>query len=210
MPSDHINRKTAETILKAFDFAKYIGKPLNQYAVLRLPDVTLEEAEMSFRKVRHKCRVWLQRRQTQADMPIDRPLYVYSFENPENGGLHVNWVVHIPEGLQKEFRAKLFTWVKKAQGRAIEESDIHVQDVNPFEDKTLAKYILKGVDPAYIEYLHLQRVAKPQGPIAGRRAGASVAINKAARDRVNFVPRHHRHTWQHSPWAQRYRQAAAQ
>lgn len=210
MPSDHINRKTAETILKAFDFAKYIGRPLNQYAVIRLPEASLEEAEVIFRKIRHKCRVWLQRRQEQANMTVDSPLYVYSFENPEDGGLHVNWVVHIPGGLQREFCAKLLDWIKKAQQKAPEGKDVHVQDVNPFEDKTLAKYILKGIDPAYIEYLHLQRVAVPQGPIAGRRAGASVAINRAARNKAGFVPRRHRNTWQHSPWAQRYRPIAAQ
>lgn len=210
VPSDHINRKTAETILKAFDFAKYIGRPLNQYAVIRLPDISLEDAELVFRKVRHKCRVWLQRKQILTNIQVDSPLYVYSFENPEDGGLHVNWVVHVPEGLQREFRIKLLDWLKKAQGRAVDGQAIHVQDVNPFEDKTLAKYILKGIDPAYIEYLHLQRVAEPQGPVAGRRAGASVAINRAARNKAGFIPRRHRNTWQHSTWAQRYRQVAAQ
>lgn len=203
MPSDYINRKSAENILKAFDYAKYIDKPLNQFVVCRMADAHFDQADALFRKIRLKCRSWLQRRQAKNGLPVESPVYTYSFENPESGGLHVNWVIHIPDEFQTEFRSKLPGWVTKALGSPVEARDIHVQDVDPFSDKRLANYILKGVDPAYIDYLHLRKIAAPQGPISGRRSGASLSINREARSQSGFIPRLQRNEWKTRDWAQR-------
>lgn len=202
MPSDFISRKLAQTIFHAFDFAKYIAKPLNTYAVINLRAVDAEDADQVMQVVRNKCRVWMKGRQRKAGEPEDPPYYVCSFECPDGENVHVNWVLHVPKAFQREFRKKLPGWVRKAQSAVPGPYDIDVQDVDPRTDKRLAKYVLKGTDPAYREHFHLDEFTEPQGPIHGRRASASMSLNKSARKVAGFVAKRHRNLWKKSPWAQ--------
>lgn len=196
-----INRKTSETICHAFDYAKHIDRPLNLYVVMRMNEVDNHACEATFRAIRRKCRVWLQRKQQLAGLPMEPPYYVYSFENPEDTGVHLNWVLHIPDALVGEFRKKITGWVAKAQGFDPEGDDIHIQDVDPHTDKSLAKYIIKGTDPHYAKYLHLQHVVAPQGTVHGRRASACNALNRAARRKAGFIPKRDRNAWKNREWA---------
>jgi len=202
MPSDFINRKLAQTIFHAFDFAKFIGKPLNVYTVINFRETDPEMVGKVMGEVREKCRRWLKRRYEQNDISDSKPLYVFTFENPRDSGAHVNWVTHIPAAFQAEFCKKVRGWVEKAQQAPTGHYDVKVKKVNPYTDKSLAKYILKGTDPLFILYFHLEDYAdEPQGPIHGRRAGACIGLNKAARDAAGFIPKKHREKWKLRAWA---------
>ena len=192
--TDHINRHQAENICHAFDFAKWIGCPLNFYIVINLKNcddgVVPTEA---FQALLEKYRDWLCYVTKKLGREKVAPAYVFSHENPDDFA-HVNWVVHVPAHLREEFLRKLPTWVGKVQTE-VREFDISIEEVDPFTDKTLAKYVIKGTDPRYVPYLHLQEVAAPQGRIEGRRASSSIAIGRAAREAANFIPKRDRNKW---------------
>lgn len=208
MRSHSIKRKTAQTILQAFDFAKHIDRPLNQSVTIRMTGIPIEAGRETFETIRTRCYVWLKRKQKMTQGQAEAPYYTYAFENPDHADLHLHWVVHVPERYQTEFRRKLKRWVAKAFGRQPEQDEVHVRDVNPYEDKTLAKYILKGTDELYHNHFNLQKFATPgedQGLVIGRRAGASHALNREARRSAGFIARQHRNEWKTREWAKNYR-----
>jgi len=46
--------------------------------------------------------------------------------------------------------------------------------------KTLAKYIVKGTDPAFVEQFHITKVHAPQGRFRAQRARISAPLGEAA------------------------------
>jgi hypothetical protein len=109
---------------------------------------------------------------------------IYSFEN-QDGLVHVNWMVHIPSELQLEFQKKLRGWQKKVQGHC-GPFDIDIQPIEQAYAKKLAKYVVKGTDPAFVEHFYLEGVASDQGEIPGKRAGVSPYIGPTARRAAGF------------------------
>lgn len=193
--TDHIGRKAAENICHAFDYAKHIGQPLNHYVTINLREAAHERsAAQIFTKIRHKFRDWLNNAGKRSGINVPAPAYVYSIEAPAADHPHANWVLHVPNFLVQEFQKKLPIWVSRAMNE-IGPFDIHIQNVNPASDKALAKYIIKGTDARYVDYLFLQKVAAPQGRVWGRRATASPYIGRTARRRAGFVPRRDRGKW---------------
>ena len=89
-------------------------------------------------------------------------------------------------------------WVRRAQGD-IRQFDLLASNVDIQTDKSLAKYVIKGVDQRYIAYFHMQSYAAPQGRIWGRRAGTSPSISRTARNKAGFFPKRDRHKWKQSP-----------
>ena len=104
-------------------------------------------------------------------------------------------MVYVADELVAEFNRKLPTWVKKAKGPTVRPFDIDVQEVDGQTYKTLAKYVIKGINPLYVDYLHLGDFAEPQGRVWGRRASSSASLNKAARKAAGFVPKRDRDKW---------------
>lgn len=195
--TDYLNRHPAENICHAFDFAKYLGRPLNKYLTINFDPASGLYGGTVFQKIRHKFRDWYNRRCKQIYGAALPPMYVYSLENP-NGQVHANWVVHVPPELQNEFDKKCQRWVSKAQGN-IRYYDVHSVQVDPYSDKSLAKYLIKGIDGRYIGYMHVGEYASNQGRIWGRRAGTSPSISRAARKEAGFVPKRDRNKWRQVP-----------
>ena len=182
----HINHKVTQSAFRAFDYAGEAGHPLNWYVVINLRDETAQAAATAFGKILHKFRDWLtNKRKTVLGCP--GPIYVYAFENPSGEHVHVNWVVHIPPGWEREFDKKLRGWIRKVQGPA-EPYDLSIQPINQRYAKKLAKYVLKGTDPRYVDHFHLRDEHKPQGEVWGKRAGISQAIGRKARKKAGFHP----------------------
>jgi len=186
----HLNRRPAENIFHGFDFAAYLGHRLNNYVVLNFDADSADRSCAILRAVHRKFRCWLNRRTRQLYGEPLPPMFVYTHENPD-GHAHCNWVVHVPPELQAEFERKCRRWVERAY-EAKRPFDLIITSVEPGTEKTLAKYICKGIDPRYIDYLHLQAYATPQGRVWGRRAGTSEAISRAARRAAGFVPKRDR------------------
>lgn len=181
-PSTHIGRKVVQSIFDAIRYSRATDTPLNTYVVINLRESECGATATIFRAIRHKFRDWLAyRRRKYPALPA--VAYVYALESPENRYPHSNWVLHVPEELRSEFTRKLPLWVAKAQG-SCGSFDVDVQSVDQAYIPALSKYVLKGADPAYVSHFHLERVANdhgPQGIVWGKRAGASLTLDRAAR-----------------------------
>jgi hypothetical protein len=184
-PTHHINRRVTQSAFRAFDFAAAKDRHLNTYAVIVLKDGAMGGAA-AFRAIRHKFRDWLTYKRGKRSGERLSPAYVYSIESPD-GHTHVNWAVHVPAGLEDEFKKKLPKWVEKVQGE-LRPFDVHVKPIVARYAKRLAKYILKGTDPLYIRHFYLDRLHEPQGVVWGRRAGISLDLGIKARARAAFHP----------------------
>lgn len=195
--SAFINRRVTQSIFRAFDFGASIDMPPNRYVVINLRERPEAAAATIFQRVRHKFCDWLNYRRRQGhDMPP--PAYVFAFEN--TGSLpHVNWVLHVPNGFRAEFERKLPGWVRKAQG-ACGPFDVRCKPVT-HTPKSLAKYIVKGTDPAFVDHFYLSAVHAPQGIVYGKRAGVSPALGKTARAQAGFRPGRRRgvRPWRYAP-----------
>jgi hypothetical protein len=88
--------------------------------------------------------------------------------------------------VRQEFEKKLPMWVGKVQEAGT--YDCNAQPIDPQRDKYLAKYILKGTDPDFVDHFFLQAVHKPQGTIWGQRARVSAALDRATRERAGWAP----------------------
>lgn len=189
-----IRKPVTQRIFNAFDYAESMGKPLNYYVVIHLNDFIGKAAYTAIRELFTKYRRWLEhkRRIGVTNCP---PLYVFTQENP-NKNPHLNWCLHIPEELKQEFEAKLIVWISKVEG----EPDYHkvrLSEIDHTRYKLLAKYILKGTDPEFIDKFYLRGFYDskgPQGPVFGCRAGSSRALGVAAIKRAEFVPTAYRHS----------------
>ena len=192
--TEHINRRVTQSIFRAFDYASEIGSPLNLYVVINLHETVKISAAAIFEAIRHKYRDWLNYRSKRRPDGVIPPMYIYAMENPAGDHPHVNWVVHVPADLRAEFEAKLPRWIEKAQG-ACRHSDCVVQTVRPDTHKQLAKYVVKGTDPGFVDHFYLQKVYAPQGQIWGKRAGVSPSLGATVRRVVNFRPRRSQGAW---------------
>ena len=161
---------------------------LNVYVVINLLETDAHAAATLFEMIRHKYRDWLSYRTRHIEGHIP-PMYVFAFE--ADGGPHVNWVLRVPPAFLDEFELKLSKWVTKVQvGRAFDVSVQRLERGGPY--KSLASYICKGCDPAFIEHFHLtelQAAHGPQGSFWGKRAGVSPTLNKTIRDAYGYNPK---------------------
>ncbi|MBL1422553.1 MAG: hypothetical protein COC24_018765 [Alphaproteobacteria bacterium] len=188
--TEHIGRRAATNVFHAFDFAKNTGHPMNVYTVLHLRDQLSASVTTQFTKIRRKFRNWYNYRQKKSGGQALPPIYTYTIEAP-TGAVHVNWVLHMPEGMLEEFQKKLQQWVEKTTSD-LQPFDIKITRITPDTDKRVANYCNKGVDPQYVEYFKLGKIAEPQGRIHGRRVTVSTAISRASREAVGFKAKHHR------------------
>lgn len=186
--STHIQRKTTQSILRACDFAEAQGSPLNVYMVINLFETDAASAATIFERIRRSLRSSLNyyRKQTGDERAV--PTYIYTFENPDDESPHVNWLLHLPEDIRPKFIKKVTAAVQRTQGR-LGKFDVKVDYITPGTVKTVAKYVVKGTDPAFIEHFHLQRVQAPQGSFYGKRAGISPNLGNTARQAARFNAR---------------------
>jgi hypothetical protein len=183
--STHINRKTTQSIYRACDFAEAQGSSLNVYMVINLFETDAASATTLFERIRRSLRSSLNyyRKQTGDHRAV--PTYLYTFENPNETSPHVNWLLHLPEEIRPQFIRKVIKAIEKAQGR-LGRFDVKVEYITPGTVKTLAKYVVKGTDPDYIDHFHLQKVYAPQGTFYGKRAGISPNLGTTARQAARF------------------------
>lgn len=184
----HIKRRVTQSIFRAFDFAAAKGTPLNLYVVINLHESDAACATTIFDRVRHKYRDWLNYRTRNDPAGPLPPLYVYTVENPSGDHHHVNWALHIPAKHRAAFEQRLPRWIEKTQG-VCGPRDNHVASINSDRAKRLAKYIVKGTDPAFIRHFYLEGVHVPQGDVWGKRAGVSPSLGATARRDASFRPR---------------------
>ena len=185
--SAYISRKSAQNAFRAFDYAAAVlGTELNLYVVLRLRATAAACEATIFARVLHKFRDWHSRRLKQMGLDgTTGPLYVATFENPNDELPHVNWAVWVHPSLHHEFRRKLLMWLRRSQQPDVEPFDYSVEGINADYAKHLAKYLVKGIDPLFVDHFHLRKMVEehgPQGIVYGKRCLVSLALNTKARN----------------------------
>lgn len=180
-----IDRKTVQYIFDAFDYAESIGNPFNYFAVIYLHGNVSKSNATIIEDFHRRYRGWFRRACKKHGLEI-KPTYAWTRENP-SGHEHINWCAYIPPPLQAEFEAKLHSWVRKTQG-APDEVTIDIQPITK-SYKSVANYIVKGVDPDFVQHFHLQKLVLKhgsQGKIHGKRAGYSLNVGRSAIKTVAF------------------------
>ncbi|WHA41925.1 hypothetical protein [Agrobacterium larrymoorei] len=189
--TEYLNYNTASNILHAFDFAKSIAMPLNFMITINFYDDV--DATEKFKVIRKLYREWISaKRKTTVTASYLNP-WVYVFENPHQNN-HVHWVVHIEKQYRSELRLKIKEWVAQ-NSIETKKNQVDFQDINIFEDKVVANYLVKGVNYDACVRLNLQHYKKYQGFVKGQRARVAICIGRTARKRANFNPRRDRNNW---------------
>lgn len=175
--TEWIGRRAAENVLHAIRYADEVGRRFNAHVTINFATIGIEEerAGAIFRELQARLsRWWRYERSKGRDLgPL---LGVHSHANPA-GSRHVHWMTHLPEGIWTAFGAKVAHLLRKLTGVDDLKDALHIGRVET--PGSLAKYILKGIDPAYGRYLHIRPAN--EGIVTGRRTGASRAIGRAAR-----------------------------
>lgn len=187
----HISRKATQNGFRAFDFAIDTQQRFNLYIVINLRETVAASSSTIFQAVRHKFRDWLNNRYRRSGLPPRQPAYLVSFENPGDTNPHVNWALHLPDAFTAEFLEKLPNWARKAQRVLPSPFDIEAQRVKPGTEKRLAKYVLKGTDPEFIDHFHMRELFEahgPQGTVFGPRLVVSRSLTASSREKAAWKP----------------------
>ncbi|WP_152608782.1 hypothetical protein [Croceibacterium mercuriale] len=181
-----IGPKQAARAFHAVRFANDNGQALNLHVTInfRILGIVPDEAGELFREIWARVSRWYayQRSKGRAFGSFD----AYAVhEHPEGGARNVHWVMRVPDGARAEVERVICERVGKLTSLDCLGRAIHFQDVGAAG--TLAKYTLKGIDPAYAAHFHMRAV--PQGFISGRRITISRSIGFAARQRAGWKRR---------------------
>lgn len=173
-------RRSAEALLHAVRFASESETPLNTFITINLNvlGIASVEATTFFQRLREKiARAWAYKRANH--MPALGPLRdCHTHENPGGNMPHVHWLISIPLNYRAEFLSGLEKRLVKMTNVAELGNALHVQSIAT--PGTLAKYLVKGVDPCFKDYFHLAKVTD-EGRVLGRRMGVSRSLGRAAR-----------------------------
>ena len=175
----HIGVDPATNLLHAVRFAQSRGRPLNVAVTINWDRLGLRDsaAISAFRSVRQKVtRSWKHLRQTRCPH-IGSCEGVAVHENPA-GLLNTHWMIHVPADFLDEFKRAVRKFLKKVTsveklGRAL-----HIQPAPA--PGTFARYMLKGIAPAYGDHFYVR--SNDQGFVPGRgRTSVSRSIGRSAR-----------------------------
>lgn len=178
-----IGRRQAEGAFHAVRYANDNGRAFNLLITINFSDLGIspDEAGAFFRILRQRVtRWWTYERKKSRPFGAFDALAVH--EHPEGGPRHVHWFVRAPEGARLELEAIVCNRLQKLTrldclGDAIDFTDV----THP---GGMAKYVLKGVDPAFADYFHMDAI--DQGEIIGRRIFVSRSVGRSARENAGW------------------------
>jgi len=173
-----IGRRAAENALHAIRYAGLTGRPINTHVTISFIALGVhdDEAGAIFRRLQVSLSRWWRYQRKDKGRGIGAPVGVYAHANPA-GSRHVHWLLHLPEDIHEDFVAAAKKRLGKIAGLHDIGDALHVQQV--IQVGGVAKYILRGIEPAYAEYLHIR--AADEGTVACRRTGTTRIIGKTAR-----------------------------
>lgn len=159
-------------------FASMIGRPPTHFITIHWYKADGGgDADRRFARFRVLAQKWLYRKKS--PKKTRHPLTCGWVLEAPKGEIHSHMAIHIPMGLEKEFIAKLPSWV----GGNVIPGTI---DVRPITDNGWQKYVLKGVGPVGWDHFNISKHRRDaQGKIEGKRCGISQNIGPAARKRWN-------------------------
>lgn len=178
--------KPATNMLHGVRFATDRDEPLNVQASINWHRLGLDDAEATraFRAVRRKVRQrWTYLRQKGRSVG---PLHdVGAHENPA-GVRNTHWMVRVEPTAIPEFKRAVAKFLAKVVGLEPEQLGraLHIGSVDA--PGTFAKYMAKGVHPAFADYFRIE--ASDQGFVAGRgRTFVSRSISRTARKAAGWT-----------------------
>lgn len=148
--SHHIRGRAASRFFKAAKHSESLVQPMNLFVTLNLAHTACPPGLVSqaMGDICAKFGRWL-RHQSKKAMRDGQPghgppTYEAVLEAP-SGIHHVHWLVYVPSGLEKLFKATLPKWVKKTAGEIlIAVGAIHIKPIDRVMG--LSRYCMKGVE----------------------------------------------------------------
>jgi hypothetical protein len=142
-----------------------------------------ESAGVLFADLQARVTRWWRDQRTRKGRALGDIQGFHCHSNPA-GSRHVHWVLYVPPEIASEFAAVVKNRLQKISGRVDLKDGLHIGAVQT--PGSLAKYVLRGIEPEYADYLHIE--AANEGFVSGcRRTGVSRAASKAARQREGWV-----------------------
>jgi hypothetical protein len=180
----HIGVRPATNVLHGIRFAAASQRPLSLAATINWDRLGLSDgaARDAFRELRRKVRrrwTYLKQSKSLELGPFDD---VGSHENPA-GHFNTHWLIRVPAFFTAEFKRTVTRFLKKIVcGEELGQA-LHFRAAPT--PGSFAKYMLKGVDPDYAAYFHMQ--AQDQGFVVGRgRTFVGRAIGQSARRQAGW------------------------
>lgn len=182
-----IDHRQVRNIVRAVDFARRTGRPLNYFVTLNLGHSAcdIDHASETFSRLRNShFTKWLRDVSRRERQPGWWPAYfVWSIED-KPGHPNVHWLVHLPIALRARFEAKLHVWLNRLAG-PLDSTQKAIHIIPAPTPMGAAKYLSKAIDPRHAKLFKIRAV--PQGIIKGKRAGISAALGPAAIRRATLV-----------------------
>lgn len=180
-----IGRRALENALHALRFAREQGRRANVLVTINFSTISIgdDRAGAIFQDLQARVgRWWAYQRDGKGRSDLGRMMGVHSHANPA-GSRHVHWLIHVPPPARLEFEKTVASRLRKVAERDDLKDALHFLDV--VADGGTAKYIFRGIDPAYADYFFIR--AANEGTVTGRRTGASRACSRAARREAGWV-----------------------
>lgn len=182
--SNYIGRRSAENLMHARRYAEEAGYPLNYMFSINwnLVGVNSLESTAMFKEVKKRVlRAW---RYKMRDLPENtralRHLEVQ--ENPYSIP-NTHWLMHLPSSDHANWiEFVILQRLSKLISQTVPEEAVHHEYVK--HSGGVLKYINKGINPAYADYLHLKHV--DQGNVVGPRTATSRNLGPAARKKAKW------------------------
>jgi hypothetical protein len=188
----HVGRRACENALHAIRYVADAGRPMNTHITVSFAAVEVgdENAGLVFADLQARVGRWWRDQRQRKGRDLGHILGFHCHSNPA-GSRHVHWVVHVPSEIASEFAAVVRNRLQKITGRIDLRDGL---DIGPVETAgSLAKYIMRGIEPEYADYLHIEPAN--EGYISDcRRTGVSRAASKASRKRAGWVRKKRRRT----------------
>jgi hypothetical protein len=186
----YVGRRACENALHAVRYVGEVGRPMNTHVTVSFHPLGIddESAGRAFSDLQARVTRWWRDQRQRKGRGIGDLQGFHCHSNPA-GSRHVHWVLHVPLDITGEFANVVRNRLQKIAGRIDLRDGLQIGPVNT--PGSLAKYVLRGVEPEYADYLHI-KVAN-EGIVAGcRRTGVSRAASKSARKRVGWTRKRRR------------------
>lgn len=173
----------ATGVFHAVRFANDNRRALNMLVTVNLDQIGIDEvaAGDGFRAIWKSLARWWNYQRTAKGRALGTFDAYAVHENPD-GKRHVHWVMYMPDEAHADIIAAIEKRVCKIAKVDCAGSALHFLPIE--KPGGVAKYTLKGVNPAFAGYFHMR--AHDQGIISGRRVAVSRSIGRAARERAGW------------------------
>lgn len=181
----YVGRRACENALHAIRYVGDSGRPMNTHVTVSFEPLGIdaEIAGRAFADLQTRVTRWWRDQRQRKGRNIGDLHGFHCHSNPA-GSRHVHWVLHVPTEIADDFAKAVRNRLQKIAGRVDLRDGLHIGPVQT--PGSLAKYVLRGIEPEYADYLHIK--AANEGFVAGcRRTGVSRAASTAARKRAGWV-----------------------